>query len=244
MYDIHCHVLYGVDDGADTFDESLEMLRLAYEGGSVGVVATPHNNPKAKYNSRWDSDSCEKLRLLREELKKEEIPLEIYTGHEILCTGDFIDKLKSGEVVTLNNSRFPLVEFLFNERSEDVYRKLGLLLAEGYIPVVAHPERYAFIKESPDAAKKLREMGCLLQINKSSLMGKFGATVKSIAVSMISRELACVVASDGHSPYSRTPYLGDVHEYISERWSTAYADTLLCKNPEAIIRDKLPNTGV
>ncbi len=244
MYDIHCHVLYGVDDGADTFVESLEMLRLAYKGGSVGVVATPHNNPRLKYDGRWDDESCEKFRLLCEALKEEKIPLKLYTGHEILCSGDFMDKLKSGQVATLNGSRFPLVEFLFNERSEDVYRKLGMLIAEGFVPVIAHPERYFFLSESPDAAKKLRKMGCLLQVNKASLMGKFGADVKNNAVSMLSRELACVVASDGHSPYLRTPYLGDVHEYISERWSTAYADALLSKNPESILRDKLPNTGV
>lgn len=244
MYDIHCHILYGVDDGADSLSEAVEMLRRAYEGGTVAVAATPHSNVPKLYENSWNSGLEKKLEELRKALEHANIPLELYRGQEIFCCGSFIEKLKSGELITLNGSRYPLVEFRFDERAEDVYKKLGLLIAEGYVPVVAHPERYRFVAESPEAAKRLKAMGCLLQINKGSILGKFGAEVKAIAHTILSKELACAVASDGHSPYMRTPFLADVHEAISERYSADYADVLLSDNPKAILNDKLPIIGV
>lgn len=237
MYDIHCHVIYGVDDGADTVAESVNMLRMAYESGTDAVVATPHCNIPDMYENFWGAELEKKFNEIKAALSDEKIPIELYKGQEIFCCGEFIEGLKSGKLITLNSSRYPLVEFRFNEHAASVYSKLESIIAEGYVPVVAHPERYHFVAESPDAPEKLKKMGCLLQINKGSLTGKFGESVKSVAHKIVARRLASVVASDGHGPYMRTPSLGDVHEYISERYSSSYADLLLVENPKAILNN-------
>ena len=238
MYDIHCHILYGVDDGADTLSESIEMAHIAYENGTKVIAVTPHSNcPQIKKNF-WDDDFKDRFLKLRSAIKDAGIPLEIVTGQEIFCKGDFVEHLKSGELITLNDSRYPLVEFAFTERSEDVFRKMQKLIAEGYVPIIAHPERYSFVTENFDSLIKLKKMGCLVQLNMGSLKGNFGRTAHDLAVKMLSYQMADVVASDGHSPFVRTPCLGEAHEYLTDRFSVRTADTLLFKNPKNILENK------
>ncbi|MBO5462020.1 MAG: hypothetical protein J6A49_01780 [Clostridia bacterium] len=238
MYDIHCHILYDVDDGADTLPESLEMAEIACASGTKVIVATPHSNISEEKQNFWNEDFKRKLADVQSAINDARMPIKILPGQEILCRGDFIEHLKSGNLITLNGSRYPLVEFSFTEHSESVLKKLQLLIAEGFVPVVAHPERYAFVTENFDSLLKLKKMGCLVQLNTGSFEGKFGRKAHDLAVKMLGLRLADVVASDGHSPFLRTPILADAHEYISERYSTNYAELLLAENPEKILADK------
>ena len=237
MYDIHCHILCGVDDGADTLPESVEMAQIACEGGTKVIVATPHSNISEKKQNFWTEDFKNRLTEVQTAINQARIPVKLLPGQEILCRGDFIEHLKSGNLITLNGSRYPLVEFGFTEHSESVLKKLQRLIAEGFVPIVAHPERYAFVTENFDSLVKLKKMGCLVQINTGSLEGNFGRTAHDLAVKMLGLRLVDVVASDGHSPFIRTPILADAHEYISERYSTNYAELLLSENPRAILED-------
>ena len=238
MYDLHCHILYGVDDGADTIAESVEMAQIAYENGTKVLAVTPHSNCSPAKPNFWNEDFKNRFLKLRSAIADSKIPLEIVTGQEIFCKGDFVEHLKTGELITLNNSKYPLVEFPFTERSEDVFKKMQRLIAEGFVPVIAHPERYSFVTENFESLKKLKKMGCLVQLNMGSLKGNFGRTAHDLAVKMLSYQLADAVASDGHSPFVRTPRLGEAHEYLTERFSLSTADTLLIKNPKAIIENK------
>ena len=238
MYDIHCHILYGVDDGADTLQESVEMAQIAYESGTKVIAVTPHSNCDPDKPNYWDEDFENRLLTLRSAIKKAGIPLKLLKGQEIFGRGDFVERLKEGKLITLNDSRYPLIEFPCTERSEDVFRKIQKVIAEGYIPIIAHPERYSFITENFESLIKLKKMGCLVQLNMGSLKGRLGRTAHNLAVKALSYEIADVVASDGHSPFMRTPSLGEAHEYISERFSSRTADLLLLKNPEAILKNK------
>ena len=238
MLDIHCHICYGSDDGAENLETAVEMVRLAYAQGTAGIVATPHCNIPGSYANYWCEALHEKVRLLRAELNDRGIPADVYTGQEIFCTSQTVKHLKSGELITLNHSRYPLVEFDFYEFSESVYDKLRTLTAEGYVPVIAHPERYAFVAEEENAVYKLKSIGCLLQVNKGSLEGRFGRSAFSVSRRLMELRLADVVASDAHSPYIRTPNMQYTHELICEEYSYEYADLLLEENPLRIIQDK------
>lgn len=238
MFDIHCHICFGSDDGAENLETAVEMVALAYECGTVGVAATPHCNIPGSYTNYWTDELHDRILRLRSELKEREIPVEIYTGQEIYCTGRVAPLLTSGELITLNHSRYPLVEFDFYEFGKSVYEKLRMLTAEGYVPVVAHPERYAFVTEEEDAIFKLKGIGCLLQINKGSLEGRFGRNAFFAARRMMELRQADVVASDAHSPYMRTPDMRSTHELICEEYSYDYADFLLEENPLRILQDR------
>jgi protein-tyrosine phosphatase len=238
MIDIHCHILPGFDDGSDNLEESIRMARLAVEGGTTAVIATPHSNIPDKYENYFGKAYVEAFKALDARLKQENIPLKLYPGHEIFAASDFIELIKKKRLLTLCNSQYPLIEFALQERSESIYRKLELITAEGLTPIIAHPERYAFVAENGSAPLMLKKMGCLLQVNKGSLKNKFGDNAYAVAQALIKREVADFVASDEHSPYMRTPYLTDVYEIISDIHSVQYADLLLSINPEKVVRNE------
>lgn len=238
MFDIHCHILYGLDDGSSGVEESLKMIDIARSGRTQGIIATPHCNVPGSYRNHWGEDLENRLKAIQKRLSENSDPFEVYPGQEIFCDGNFLEMLKNGELITLNHSRYPLVEFDFTERSSSVYEKLESVLAEGYTPVVAHPERYAFVQESPDAIFHMKRMGCLLQINKGSLKGAFGQGAFAASHFLVAHRLADVMASDGHSPYVRTPYMADAYEIICENYSYDYAELIAGINPQRIIEDK------
>lgn len=238
MVDIHCHILPGFDDGADNFEESLRMARIAAGGGTKAIIVTPHSNIPDSYQNYLDKSYVDTFKELKAKIKEQKIPIEIYPGHEIFATDDIIEPIKRKRLLTLCNSDYPLVEFGFRERSESVYQKLQILVAEGLTPIIAHPERYAFVFENGSAPLILKKMGCLLQVNKGSLKNKFGANAYDVSRALIKREVADFVASDAHSPYMRTPYLADAHEIICELHSEQYADLLLSINPGKVLKNE------
>lgn len=238
MVDIHCHILPGFDDGADNIEESLRMARIAAGGGTKAIIVTPHSNIPDSYQNYLDKSYVDTFKELKSKIKEQRIPLEIYPGHEIFATDDIIEPIKRKRLLTLCGSDYPLVEFGFRERSESVYQKLQILVAEGLTPIIAHPERYAFVFENGSAPLILKKMGCLLQVNKGSLKNKFGSNAYDVSQALIKREVADFVASDAHSPYMRTPYLADAHEIICELHSEQYADLLLSTNPEKVLKNE------
>lgn len=241
MIDIHCHILPGLDDGSDNIEESVRMAKLAVEGGTKTIIVTPHSNIPDSYQNYFSRAYADKFREFNRRLKAENIPLEIFPGHEIFAAGNFVELIKKRRLMPLNNSDYPLVEFAFTEHADSVYEKLRLLVAEGLTPIIAHPERYAFVIEDDFAPFRLKSMGCLLQLNKGSLKGNFGQGAYTVAHSIIENELADFVASDAHSPYLRTPYLADAYEIISEIHSEEYAGLLLNENPAKVLQNKKIN---
>lgn len=238
MFDIHSHILYGVDDGAGNLSDSVEMAQLAAESGTKGLIATPHCNIPGVFDNYWTAELLEKLSVLRQELKKRNIPIEIYSGQEVFLSKKFETHLKNGEFITLNNSRYMLVELDFRTDEASMMSRLQRLSEYGYVPVVAHPERYGLVIENPDIITAIKSSGCLVQINRSSVLGDFGPYIKRTAQTILRNGLADFVASDAHSQYSRTPNLSDVHEYISENISYDYAETLLQINPEKVLKNE------
>lgn len=238
MYDIHCHLIPGVDDGSDSIRESMEMLELAQSGLTDGIVCTPHCNIEdCCLNSRNEKINFYIEKLGRES-EKQGIAVQIYPGQEVFLGGDITEHLKSGKFITLNFSEYLLVEFAWNEIPSSAFRKITALTANGYKPVIAHPERYGFVIEDKDMAAQLKALGCLLQVNKGSLKGAFGPAAADTAHRLLKGRLADFVASDAHSPYKRTPYLKDVHEMISTFYSENYANHLLKDNPYRVITNK------
>lgn len=238
MYDIHCHIIPGADDGADSMAETVEMLNIAASNRTKAVICTPHSNIPKSFINYWDENLEKRFNEIKAEVQKRNIPIEVFKGHEIFLAGDFIERIKNNELITLNNSEYILVEFYPLEKESSAYKKLALLTAEGYKPIVAHPERYAFVIEHEDAIANMKEIGCLIQVNKGSLKGRFGQTVMHTAHSILDNRSADFIASDAHSPYKRTPNLTDVHEMVSTEYSPDYADYLLKTNPFSVINNK------
>lgn len=238
MFDIHCHILPNVDDGAADMQDSIEMACVAAKNGTVGIAATPHCNVPAVFNN-YQSDSLKNtLSSLKSKLVECGISLGIFSGQEVFLSDSFEDRLKNGDFITLNGSRYMLVEFDFEIKEKSALSKLECLVSHGYVPIVAHPERYGFVVENPFSIKKIHLSGGLIQLNGGSFFGHFGRKATEVANFAVSNRLADFVASDAHSQFVRTPDLSGAYEFICTEYSYDYADLLLTANPLNAIEDK------
>lgn len=237
MIDIHTHILPGVDDGSPRTAESLEMLRLAAASGVETVIATPHSNLPgvyANYNGEWLQASFDRLIRRAEE---EEIPVRILRGMEVYATEDLPQLLEAGRVLTLNDSRYVLMEFDFHEQANWCTRMLEGVLEAGYTPIVAHPERYYAVWQEPWCVYPWLEMGAHVQLTRGSILGKFGREAKRAADYLLQHNLVACIASDAHGSRNRIPEMDDILRYITAKYSPEYADMLLTENPAKICAD-------
>lgn len=163
---------------------------------------------------------------------------------EIFASGDMQDKIEKKLLTGINDTDCFLVEFPFDEEPERIGEQLEILRDMGKIPLIAHPERYFCTQEFPALIYGWLQMGCLTQVNKGSILGRFGRRVQQTAEILLGNDLATCIASDAHSPYRRTTYMRDIQVVLEEYWGEETAYRLLVKNPEKIIgRGKIPVHG-
>lgn len=244
MVDLHAHILPGLDDGAQDMEDSLGLAQLALEGGVDTLVATPHSNQEGRFENYDTPQLREVYRRLQEELKKEKLPLTLLLGMEIYASEDIKEKIENGALIGLNQTDYYLVEFPFACDPDRIGTCLEDVLDCGKIPLIAHPERYFCVQEYPGLVYEWLRMGCLSQVNKGSLFGKFGRHAHDAVQVLLKNQLVTCVASDAHSPYMRTTYMADAREYLEERYGDDAAYRLLTQNPKAILRgEKIPPHG-
>lgn len=232
MIDLHSHILPELDDGSQSLEESLAMARLAVRSGVTVMVATPHcaDDRAKEVAAAW--------RLLREALRDTGIPLKLCLGMEIFGTPDTVRLLRAKRLFPLNGSRYPLIEFSFRSTGEEETRILRQVIRSGYRPLVAHPERYPYVRENPELINLWVRMGCLLQVNRGSLMGRFGYGPQWMAEELMERGFVTAVATDAHSPQVRTPWMKDVQELLTQEYSPQLARRLLLSNPYRILKNE------
>ena len=232
MIDLHSHILPELDDGSQSLRESLAMARMAVDSGITAMVATPH----CADDRSWET--YEAWQLLSQALSENEIPLKLFPGMEIFGTPDTVWMLREGKLFTLNGSRYPLIEFSFRSDGEEETAILRSVCKAGFRPVVAHPERYGYVQQDPRLVNRWHRMGCLFQVNRGSLLGRFGSRAQETAFELVNRGFASVVASDAHSPRMRTPWMADVQQLLTEEISAQCARVLLKENPKKILKDE------
>lgn len=237
MIDLHAHILPGVDDGSPALDTSLEMARLAVESGVTDLTATPHCGlPGAE--GLHARALHRRVAALSQALEQEGIPLRLHAGMEIFGVPGTAERLRAGELCTLAGSRYPLIEFPFADYAREATEVLHAVCKLGLRPIVAHPERYRYAQRDPRLLDLWTDMGCLFQLNRGSLLGRFGEREEALAHSLVSRGFAAFVASDAHGSVHRTPWLRDVSELLAREYGTDAARLLLEENPRRVLRNE------
>ena len=237
MIDLHTHILPEIDDGAIDLYDSLEMARIAVESGTTAMVVTPHCNIPGMFENHFGEEYIEVFQMLDKALEESAIPLKIYPGMEVFITPDVPELLSKGKLLTINKSRYILVEFAFDEDVSYVQRMLKKIKELGLRPIIAHPERYIFVQEDLQMVYRWRKQGYLIQLNKGSLMGRFGRRAEYAAHSILRHNLVSVIASDAHGVFQRTPYMKDVYEELLEEYPEKYLWVLFEENPRRICED-------
>lgn len=197
MKDLHCHLLPGIDDGSKTLDESLRILKQAEEAGITEMVLTPHYIIDSKYNC--NNKNKEKLfNTLAKEAKKQNISVKLYLGNEVYISDNLISLVTQGEIKTLNNSKYLLIEFPLGNMFQNTKDILYELIVAGYVPILAHPERYRIFQKHPEHMEEYLRMGVLLQGNYKSLFGKYGKDAKKILKFFLKKRWITFLGSDVH----------------------------------------------
>ena len=239
MIDIHCHILPGVDDGSPDLEESLEMARMAVHSGVTKLAATPH------FPGREDAlellpEFRRTLAALQQALAAAGIPLTLQAGAEILCLPETRELAARHQLPTYAGTNHILTEFYFDESFGFMDRALSDLIACGYRPVIAHPERYDVIQQDTRRLDRWVRLGCLIQLNKGSLLGTFGRRPETAAHEILAQGLAHAIASDGHSAATRTPHMGQISRWAKEACTPECARILLRENPKRILAGRPP----
>ena len=237
MVDIHCHILPQVDDGAESLADALEMAYMAASCGVTDLVATPHVRGDAE-----DIDHAASLyrrfRQLQDAAARNNIPLRLYPGAELLCTEETVELARKKQLLTIGDTDYVLCEFPFHAHFFEMDEILSGIAGAGYRPIVAHPERYAAIRKDPRRILHWFQAGYVIQVNKGSLLGAFGAPARDTACRMLEAGLVHLIASDAHSPLRRTTDFSRLEDWLLSRYPPDYVQLLLEDNPGRVIRGR------
>lgn len=226
--DIHSHILYGLDDGARTFEESMEMLQLASSGGTTDIVATPHAN--GQYEFRPD--------LIEERITELSAgaPIRIHRGCDFHLQFDNIqDALAHPDKYTINHKTYLLVEFPDFSIFANTEEILVQLLDHGMIPIITHPERNERLQQSVDDLARWVEIGCYVQVTAGSCTGTFGRKARACAETLMKRGLVHIIASDAHNCRGRSPSLSGAFTALAAQWGEEAIQPLFDDHPRAVL---------
>ena len=173
MIDFHSHILPGIDDGSKNLEQSIAMVNEAKKVGFTKIISTSH------YMENYYECNEKNRKELLEQVQKNVNGIELCLGNEIYITNNIIELLQNGQASSINGTKYVLFEFpLITTRPMNDKEVIYRLVENGYIPIIAHPERYPFIQENPDYLFELEEMGALFQANYGSIIGMYGLKAK------------------------------------------------------------------
>lgn len=233
MTDIHSHLIFGVDDGSRTLEESLSILQDMEKEGYENVILTPHYIKGSKYNST-KSQNEKKLELLKAACKENNININLYLGNEIYINENIYEMLKSGEISSLNNTSYLLIELPLSGIYKDYKEIFSYLISKGYKVILAHPERYVTFQEDFEKIMELWKMGVYFQCNLDSLIGKYGEGAKKTIKKMLKRKKVAFLATDVHHKHKDYKLI-EAKKIALKYLTLKELDILINKNPSQLV---------
>ena len=238
MIDIHNHILPNMDDGASSWEISLRMCEQAHQDGIKTIVATPHILNGVYHNKPQDIE--EKVKILNQKIKENNLPLQVLPGSEVHLSADLIEAIKKKEILTLNKSNYILLEFPHTQIPLHIEEILFQIQIMGITPILSHVERNLKFQQKPSLLSQLIQKGALAQITAASLCGFFGPIPKKISQKFLSEELVYSIASDAHtdSKEGRGSFFSQALTEASKIISHQAALNLVQSNPQKIISNQ------
>ncbi|OGL47277.1 MAG: hypothetical protein A2W05_11305 [Candidatus Schekmanbacteria bacterium RBG_16_38_10] len=233
MIDIHCHIIPEIDDGPDTIEEALAMANIAENDGIETIVATPHFLEGLYQPTSYSI--LNRIKIFKDLLDINKINLKIISGTDLHISHKIVERIKSNEFLTINGTRYVLIEFPSQFLHEKVRELLKKMINNSFIPIISHPERNYLFQRSPNLLYDYIKDGALAQVTAMSITGDFGYEVKKIAKKMIVNRLVQIIASDAHSKEARPPILSKAFNVVSKILSPDEANDMVQTIPESVI---------
>lgn len=235
LFDIHSHMLPGVDDGSKSMDMTLEMLSIAYNEGVRHIILTPHYI--IGRNSYTYDELDTRFDALKEEVHKSGKfeGLNLYLGNEILYEDGIVTKLRAGEIHTMNNTKYVLVEYNIRTPFSEILHSIDELTQARYWPIIAHVERYISLVNHLDRIEEIIDKGTLLQMNISSVEGGFLSENKRWCQKLVKKGYITFFATDAHNADTRAPYSQDYIRWIRKKCGEEEASWMLEKSAALLV---------
>jgi len=235
--DIHCHIMPGVDDGSPDMKTSLEMLRIAVSEGTENIILTPHHKPMHR------NLTPVRMKAHRDQLQQAAtdagIKVRLFTGNEIYYSDETQRELEEGLISPLASSDYVLVEFHPTENYKNIHNAMYKVQSVGYMPILAHVERYSDIVDHPKYVDELIDMGCYIQENAGSIMGRYGLGIKHFTRSLLKSQKVHFVATDAHDAGKRSPKLSECRRFVEGKYGEGYANDIFFNNPLHILKHQI-----
>lgn len=220
MIDLHCHILNGIDDGAQTLEDSIAMASAAVAEGITHILVTPHHKNGAYINEK--DRILEKMAELQEELDSRGIELTLFPGQEVRINGELLEEIDSRKIQFVDeDNQYLLIEFptmTVPAYSENLFFELS---KRNITPVIVHPERNQIFMENPNALIPFIEKGALAQLTAGSYLGKFGKKIQKVSKQMVEANLVHILASDAHNVTSRGFRMKEAYEKLEKEFGSS-----------------------
>lgn len=238
MFDVHYHLIFGVDDGPKTIEDSLALAEASIAEGVTHVVATPHANGSYPYQPEVNR---ERLAILNQRLEGR---LTLALGCDFnLSYENLMDLESHPDRYTINSKKYLLVEFADYAIPRSIADIFFRIRSMGIVPIITHPERNPMLLADPAKMKEWIATGCLIQITAGSLHGRFGSRSKAMAMQLVRKNMAHLVASDAHSADWRPPAMRRAYECLREEFGEGTAQRLCVLNPRAVFYGEELDSG-
>ena len=241
MIDIHSHIIFDVDDGPKTLEDSRRLLEESYRQGVRTIISTSHRR-KGMFETPEEKIAAN-FKQVQEVAKQVADDLTVLYGAEIYYTSDILKKLEEGTFPNLGGTKYVLIEFSMNTPYKDIHSALGNVIRLGMTPVVAHIERYHCLENDEDRVSELINMGCYMQVNSSNvlkpkLFGDRYKFMKKRVQFFLERDLVHFVASDMHNLDDRPPYMQKAYQIVAKKYGAARAEELFKTNQEILLSNE------
>lgn len=237
MIDIHTHILPSIDDGSSSVEETFDMLNEAYDAGFTDIITTSHYITEQFEVNKKERDFL--IQALQKKVDVSSIDLTLHNGAESYIMPELASYYEDGIIPTLANSRYVLFEFPMNSKVIYGDAVISELRSKGYIPVIAHPERYSFVQKNIDIAFEWAENGAFLQSNYGSIIQKYGKEAKKTFLKLLKSDVITFLGTDCHARGSVYSQMDDILDELSKHIGNDKIDELTRINQLKVINDEI-----
>lgn len=238
LFDLHCHLLYGVDDGAVSLEDSIRAIRIASEEGIGHIVFTPHYTP-GKLSEKKEV-IVRRMKEIREAAENAGIEgMKYYTGNEVLYASGVEELLKQGEIFTIADTKYVLLEFYQRGRYQDMFQGLSRVVRTGFIPVLAHVERYYCLYHRIDRIEELRDLGIVIQMNTECLIQRIPNVQLLWYRKLMKAGYVQLISTDAHNADKKPPQMKTAVEWMEQHCDCRLAERVLYENPARILEGRI-----
>lgn len=237
MIDVHCHILPNIDDGSQSVNDSLELMEEATSNGFSEIITTSHFISHGNFQASID-ERKEIIDSYNDVLKSKGINLKLYNGAEAYVTHNLAEYYVDNIIPTLANSRYVLFELPMSQKPVYIEKVINELINCGYFPIIAHPERYDYVKKDVKVALRWVELGAYLQCNYGSLVGNYGIHAKKSIIKLLKNDAVTFLGTDTHRPNTNYCDIDTMIKALKKEVDDEKVEELTYKNPEKIILDE------